>query len=96
LSSGTQEPQLVPHFSFAPSAPTLAQPLAMASPIARSPTPKQLQTIRPGGAAAASGRPLSSAWRRAASDGAWRKAALILRIHRRLARIAPPAQHQPP
>ena len=49
LSSGTQEPQLVPHFSFAPNAPTLAQPLAIASLINRSPTPKQLQTIRPAG-----------------------------------------------
>ena len=77
MSSGTQEPQLVPHFSFPPSAPTLAQPLAMASLIDHSPTPKQLQTIRPRGATAAPGRPLSKACRWTASDGGAAKAALI-------------------
>lgn len=96
LSSGTQEPQLVPHFSFPPSAPTLAQPLAIASLIDRSPTPKQLQTIRLAG----DGGARSAAKQRMSLDGIGRRrgkgGAYPCAIHRRLARIAPPAEHQPP
>ncbi len=75
----TQEPQLVPHFSFPPSAPTLAQPLAMASLIDHSPTPKQLQTIRPRGATAAPGRPLSKACRWTARTAARQRQRLSMR-----------------
>jgi hypothetical protein len=57
LSSGTQDPQLVPARSFSPIAAGLAQPPAIAASIAFAPTPKQAQMTGPQSAAPSRERP---------------------------------------
>jgi len=72
-----QEPQFVPQRRVSPSFPALSHPALMAARMAFSPTPKQLQIVRPFAGALCAPLPASSAWRAAAFAGGSRNAAAI-------------------